>query len=88
MYLGADLVLSGYEVLANNVLMTAKHNELDTAYVDSVFPPSQHYFNSKPDIEASEVYQLLKPMPKGGVLHLHHVSITRIDWVIANLTYE
>ncbi|XP_059085665.1 adenosine deaminase 2-like [Tigriopus californicus] len=87
-YLGSDLALTLEEIQFNQVLMDAKFKELDEAFQLSHFPPSQHFFLAKPQIEASTVFQIIRQMPKGGNLHTHDLSIVSLDWVIANITYQ
>ncbi len=88
MFLGAEIILNGLEVVFNDQLMSYKEAELDQAYVDAQYPPSQHFFQRKADMEQSQVFQALKPMPKGAAIHTFDTGLTSIDWVIANLTYE
>lgn len=87
-YLGADLILNGYETLANIGLMNMKNAELDKGFSDSFYPPSMSFFKSKAQIENSSVFNFLKEMPKGAALHLHDLSIASIDWVISDITYR
>lgn len=88
MYLGSDLTLSTAEIEANSQLMALKRAELDQAFIDSTYPPSRHFFQSKADYEKSQVFGFLKEMPKGGALHLHDALLVNVDWLIANMTYE
>ena len=52
------------------------------------YPPSHSFFDNIAAIEASDVFAFLHEMPKGGVLHVHDISIASIDWVVSNITYR
>lgn len=65
-FLGGSLILNADEEAANAVLMQIKYEEYDRAFLDSNFPPAGHFFNTKPSILQSQVYQIIRMMPKGG----------------------
>jgi len=67
--------------------MDKKWRELDQAFQDSYYPPSENFLTSKASIEASEVFSILKIMPKGAALHTHDIAIASSDWVVDELTY-
>lgn len=45
------------------------------------FPPARNFYNSKAHIEQTPLFQLLKKMPKGGILHLHSGAMGNPRWV-------
>ncbi len=65
-----------------------KDFELGFAFLDDDLPPSQSFFQAKIAIEVSKVFQFIREMPKGGVMHVHEFAITSSDWVIKNITYR
>lgn len=65
MQLGGQLVLKKEEELANEKLMALKKAEMKQAMKTQKFPPSMHFFQAKNLIEKSEVFNILKKMPKG-----------------------
>ncbi|TRY79384.1 hypothetical protein TCAL_08086 [Tigriopus californicus] len=87
-FMGSELTLSPNEERVNKLLMQMKHTELDSAFESSSYPPAQSLFVSKSEIEASNVFQFIQSLPKGGAIHTHDISIASIDWAIANLTYR
>eukprot|EP00095_Tigriopus_kingsejongensis_P007315 snap_masked-scaffold431_size173393-processed-gene-0.12 protein:Tk07315 transcript:snap_masked-scaffold431_size173393-processed-gene-0.12-mRNA-1 annotation:"hypothetical protein DAPPUDRAFT_307202" len=87
-YLGSDVELGPEEVLANEKLMALKWSELDLAFSESSYAPSQHFFQWREQMERSELFQALQTMPKGGNLHTHDFSMVSVDWVISNVTYR
>lgn len=85
--LGATLTLSGKEELLNTYLMKAKDQELAKGLENCTdFLPARHLFEVLPEIEKSTVFQILRKMPKAGVLHAHDTSICSLDYVVG-LTY-
>ncbi|KJE90357.1 insect-derived growth factor-B-like protein, variant [Capsaspora owczarzaki ATCC 30864] len=83
----ADLPLTSLEQSANQILMQLKDAEL-AKYRHADFPPSLHFFSGKHLISDSPVMNFLQALPKGGALHLHSVSMVRIDWIIETATYD
>ena len=49
----------------NSLLKTSLANEMNEAFVTLNFPPAKNFMISKDVIEASEVFNLIKDMPKG-----------------------
>lgn len=41
-----------------------------------------------PKIEKTEVFKILRDMPKGGVLHTHETAIASLEYRLNNLTYR
>ncbi|KAK3102124.1 hypothetical protein FSP39_009001 [Pinctada imbricata] len=89
MRIGNKIVLDENERRANTILMHYKTLEINKSRAsDTPFPPSIHFFQAKPLIEKSKVFQIIKKMPKGGALHLHDTSITDVNWLVKNVTYR
>nr|XP_003828345.2 adenosine deaminase 2 isoform X1 [Pan paniscus] len=88
MRLGGRLVLNTKEELANERLMTLKIAEMKEAMRTLIFPPSMHFFQAKHLIERSQVFNILRMMPKGAALHLHDIGIVTMDWLVRNVTYR
>ena len=68
--------------------MSRKITELEASFESANFAPSQPFYKVKHLIESSEVFEMLKILPKGGVLHVHDFAITSVDWIIKNVTYR
>ena len=53
------------------------------AYYDSLgfFPPSGSFYKYKEHIEQTDLYHLLRKMPKGGVHHLHSSGAIDFEWL-------
>ncbi|CAH1640992.1 unnamed protein product [Spodoptera littoralis] len=85
---GGKQHLNEDETIANDILMKWKMNELNESYINPQhFNFSKHYFSYKKDIEKSKVYQIIKRMPKGAVLHVHSSLMLSAN-VLVKLTYE
>ena len=46
------------------------------------------FVSVKQDIESSRVFQTIRRLPKGGILHIHDFGMTSVEWVIQNVTYR
>ena len=46
------------------------------------------FVSVKQDIESSRVFQTIRRLPKGGILHVHDFGMTSVEWVIQNVTYR
>ncbi|PNJ08486.1 ADA2 isoform 9, partial [Pongo abelii] len=88
MRLGGRLVLNTKEEQANERLMMLKIAEMKEAMRTLIFPPSMHFFQAKHLIERSQVFNILRMMPKGAALHLHDIGIVTMDWLVRNVTYR
>jgi len=86
--LGWGLSLSPEEEVMNELLTMEKDKEMDLSFNNARFPPSASFLETKPAYENSTVFQMLKTLPKGGILHIHDISMTSIDWLIKNATYR
>ncbi|KAJ8711079.1 hypothetical protein PYW07_008321 [Mythimna separata] len=85
---GGKLHLNEDETIVNDILMKWKMKELNPSYTNPQhFNFSKHYFSYKNDIENSKVYQIIRRMPKGAVLHVHSSLMLHPD-VLVKLTYE
>ncbi|EDV51932.1 adenosine deaminase 2-A [Drosophila erecta] len=85
--LGYDLELSSRELKANETIMKAKLKEFDEGLLTPhLFKPSQHIFDVLDGIRNTDLFQLLKKMPKGAVLHAHDTALCSTAAII-NLTY-
>ena len=64
---GYSLVLSDNEKKANAILMAWKHKELDKAFSTADFIGAESFITAKSKIEQSQVFKIIKKMPKGQV---------------------
>ncbi len=78
----ADIVLSSREKLANQKLKAVQKEMLDHYKETNFFPPARYFYQSKEHIEQTGLFQLLRKMPKGGLLHLHPAASGDLHWVV------
>nr|KAI8760631.1 adenosine deaminase AGSA-like [Biomphalaria glabrata] len=89
MRIGSNLVLTASEHFVNEIFMKEKRNLIESSRLNrTVFFPSASFFQSRPLIEQSLLYQLIHTMPKGASLHIHDQSMVSLDWIIKNVTYR
>ncbi|XP_039219076.1 adenosine deaminase 2 isoform X3 [Crotalus tigris] len=84
---GGNLMLAQQEKYFNCKLMHLKKTEVMRAMQTGIFPPAMHFFKAKSFIEQSAVFNILKEMPKGGLLHVHDYAILSPDWLVYNASY-
>ncbi|CAB3368241.1 Hypothetical predicted protein [Cloeon dipterum] len=83
-YLGSKINLTADEQRVNDLLMLAKRQIYESCFDQMCFPPARHFFDAKADIENSEVFRIIKRMPKGAVLHGHDTGMVATQWLITN----
>ncbi|XP_048728316.2 adenosine deaminase 2-like [Ostrea edulis] len=90
MRIGHDIVLNNQEQKVNQKLMKYKQLEINESRVQNgkPFPPSVSFLTGKPLVEKSQVFQMIKLMPKGAALHLHDCSMVDLKWLVKNATYR
>lgn len=83
----SDVFLTPNEILANEVIMRAKKKELDEGHLNpEEFNPSRHIFEVLDDIQYSDLFKILRKMPKGGILHAHSTALCSANYLV-NITY-
>ena len=74
---------------AVNLRLIALRNQM-IAYYDSIhfFPPSRSFYKSRDYIFTTSLFNILKQMPKGGILHSHPSAGVSYRWVIKQAMKE
>ncbi|XP_055626859.1 adenosine deaminase 2-like [Toxorhynchites rutilus septentrionalis] len=87
-FLGASLNLTNEEEIVNRHIMKLKRLELDEGFKDSFeFIPARHIFEKLDQLNSSKLFQFIRRIPKGAVLHAHDSAIGSTDLLI-NATYR
>jgi adenosine deaminase CECR1 len=86
--LGAGLVLSVAEQKADDRMRALRRAEIDRTR--DYFPPAHSYLRNrtKQAIAASPVLEVMKRMPKGGILHAHGGAMGDFRWLVSHATYR
>lgn len=79
-----EAALSEAELAADAVLMKIKAPEMER----EPFLPAEHFFDAAEPIRASPLFDALRRMPKGAVLHTHVDSNVDLEWLIEFATYD
>lgn len=86
---GNGSTLSLREQALDRFMLQEKRKIMEAARVNgSYFPAGYNFLTSRAAMEATASFQIIRNMPKGGVLHIHDESLTTIDWLIQNVTYR
>ncbi|XP_046813395.1 adenosine deaminase 2-like [Vespa crabro] len=87
--LGGQLDLKYDEYIANDFLMAKKRAEFENAFKNlSLFLPGRNFIEARTEIKNSEVYKIIRAMPKGAVLHAHDTALVSADWIFWNITFR
>ncbi|XP_033330141.2 adenosine deaminase isoform X1 [Megalopta genalis] len=87
--LGANLTLNVVEQAANDILMKEKWKEVEAGFkTPKKFAPGRNFITAKKDIDESEVFQLIRKMPKGAVLHAHDTALASTNYIYNNITFR
>ena len=78
----ADVVLSASEEEVNQKLLALQRQMMKQYQRQHFFPPSHYFYRSKRLIEQTQLFRILRKMPKGGVLHLHPGAAGNLRWVV------
>lgn len=82
LYFDHQIQLSPSEQQLNRLLQKEQSKCL-THYKDThFFPPARNFYQSKQHIEGTKIFQVLRKMPKGGILHLHQLAMGDAKWVV------
>jgi len=78
----AEVVLNAKEKALDKQLVLLRDSMI-TQYRDQhFFPPARYFFQSQEHIEQTQLFKILRSMPKGGILHLHGAASGDAEWVI------
>ncbi|XP_055617009.1 adenosine deaminase 2-like [Toxorhynchites rutilus septentrionalis] len=87
-FLGASLTLTNEEKIVNGHIMKLKRLELEEGFKDSFdFIPARHFFETLDQLNSSKLFQLIRRIPKGAVLHTHDTAMGSTHLLI-NATYR
>ena len=78
----ADVVLSAKEKVVNRKLLTLQRQMIRQYRQQHFFPPAHYFYQSQREIERTPLFEILRKMPKGGVLHLHPEAAGNLRWVV------
>jgi adenosine deaminase CECR1 len=83
----AGIMLTPEEEEANRRLMVLKLKEIERTR--GHFPPAHSFLESKTRnlIDKSPILEIMKRLPKGGILHVHGVAMGDFRWLIEHVTY-
>ena len=85
---GGHLKLSALELKVHEIFMKQKTPEMSGGFEDiEKHAAGMHFFQAKHLIEKSKVFQFLKEMPKGAILHVHNTASVSSEWVVNTLTH-
>lgn len=86
--LGAALVLTAAEEAANRRLMALKQAEFERTR--EYFPPAHSFLRerTKQAMAGSPVLEVMRRLPKGGVLHAHGGALGDFRWLVSHVSHR
>ncbi len=83
----AGMTLRPEEEEANLKLMRLKKKEMERT--QDYFPPAHNFMKSRTKrlIDQSPILEIMKHMPKGGILHVHGYAMGDFHWLVKQATY-
>jgi adenosine deaminase CECR1 len=87
MRIDAGIKLVPEEEEANRRLMLLKQEEIERTR--EYFPPAHSFLKSKTRqlIDQSPILEIMKRLPKGGILHGHGLAMGDFHWLVKHATY-
>ena len=81
----SGIELSPAEEKANRRLLDFKREEIKRTL--GHFPPAHNFLKSKHLIDNSPLLEVMRRMPKGGILHAHTSATVDLRWLVSYATY-
>jgi adenosine deaminase CECR1 len=78
----ASLVLSPFEQQANGKLVALRDSLLQVYQQQHFNPVARYFYQSQSHLYTTRLYEVLRQMPKGGVLHLHAPAAGNFHWIV------
>ncbi|XP_044750431.1 adenosine deaminase 2-like [Coccinella septempunctata] len=89
MFLGSSLILNERERVLDNHILNLRSDDPTLSYQNSHdFIPKKHFFECRMNMVDTEIFNILRRLPKGHSLHTHLLAAASIDFIIANITYR
>jgi len=79
----ADIKLSDAETALDKKIFQIRKQFLSDTESKKISLYNSSFYEIRPLIEGSKLYELLQTMPKGGLLHTHSGGITEVQWIIS-----
>lgn len=79
----ADIKLSDAETALDKKIFQIRKQFLSDTESKKISLYNSSFYELRPLIESSKLYELLQTMPKGGLLHTHSGGITEVQWIIS-----
>jgi len=78
-----DIKLSDVEIALDKKIFQIRKQFLSDTESKKISLYNSSFYEIKPLVEGSKLYEILQAMPKGGLLHTHSGGITEVKWIIS-----
>lgn len=84
----ADIKLSKEELKADVKLNKLRKEMMDVYKEENYFPPEHNFYSWRDHMYQTELFEILKKMPKGGIHHIHPVTLQDYAWIVDQAVKE
>lgn len=84
----AHIKLSNEEQKAADKLNKLQKEMNDVYKEENYFPPEHNFYNWRDYMYGTKLFEILKKMPKGGIHHLHPVTLQDYEWIVEQAAKE
>lgn len=81
-YFDKNIQLNVAELQLDQQLRALQHKMIQDYKDQHFFPPARNFYQSKKHIEDTPLFQIIRQMPKGAMLHIHGSAMGDADWIV------
>jgi len=80
--------LSPAELQLDSIILAERTNDLAVTLTNGKSIPELPFLETRERIQTNRVFKVFQRMPKGGLLHVHDVSVGRAEWLATNAAHR
>ncbi len=84
----AQIQLSKEEKKASEMLKALQIEMIDAYKANNYFPPEHNFYEWRDHMYQTKLFEILRKMPKGGIHHIHPVTMQNYQWIVEEAVNE